>query len=61
MLLTTNRVTYGKHTTFIHHIDGTVEMITDWDKLQQEIEAAIEALKKPVIRRKTKRGKTVGK
>jgi hypothetical protein len=43
---TRSKITKGKHTTFVHHSNGVVEMITDWDALALEINKAIESWKK---------------
>lgn len=35
------KITKGVHTDRIEHEDGTVELVTDWDKLLTEVRTAI--------------------
>lgn len=51
------KIVKGRHTTFVHNPDGTVEMITDWDLLAKEVKDAIkmsEKSNKPVKTKSTK-------
>lgn len=41
-----SKIVKGKHTTFVYHAGGKVDMITDWDALAKEINQAIESWKK---------------
>jgi hypothetical protein len=48
------KIVKGKHTTFVYHRNGRVEMITDWDALAKEID---EALSRKPVKRGAKRGR----
>jgi hypothetical protein len=48
------KIVKGRHTTFVYHRNGRVEMITDWDALAKEIE---EALNPKPVKRGVKRGR----
>lgn len=41
-----SKIVKGKHTTFVYHAGGKLDMITDWDALAIEINQAIESWKK---------------
>jgi hypothetical protein len=41
-----SKIVKGKHTTFVYHAGGKLDMITDWDALALEINQAIESWKK---------------
>lgn len=41
-----SKIVKGKHTTFIYHPGGKLDMVTDWDALALEINQAIESWKK---------------
>ena len=41
-----SKIIRGKHTTFVYHQNGKLDMITDWDALAKEINQAIEMWKK---------------
>lgn len=50
------KIVKGRHTTFVYHRDGRIEMITDWDALAKEISEVLDPKPEPV-KRGTKRGR----
>jgi hypothetical protein len=42
-----SKIVKGKHTTFVYHAGGKLDMITDWDALALEINQAIDNWKNP--------------
>lgn len=55
------KITRGKHTTFLQHRDGHIDMITDWDALGAEINKAIDDWKKGKVSTATTKGKRRGR
>lgn len=50
------KIVKGRHTTFVYHRGGRVEMITDWEALAKEINEALSHKTEPV-KRGSKRGR----